>query len=253
MIPLFHIAFSHIFLDEVDSTNAYATQLIAKSNPNEGTVITTYNQTLGKGQIGRAWFSDVNKNICTSIVLKPHFLPIKDSFYLSMIAALAVRDTIENYTQSDKVRIKWPNDIFVKNKKIAGLLIQQNLQGSKISSCICGIGLNVNQNSFPTELPNPISLIQLTGIKLDLFEVQLSLEKNIANYYILLRERSYTKIKKLYLKYLYKRGEVSEFLTDKKSKLSGEILGIDSTGKLMLNINSNVCSFSLHELRMIIN
>lgn len=252
MIPLFHIAFSHIFLEEVDSTNDYAIQLIAKSNPNEGTVITTYNQTNGKGQIGRAWFSDNNKNVCISIILNPHFLPIKDSFYLSMIAALAVQKTVKSYTQSDKVYIKWPNDIFVENKKIAGLLIQQNLQGSKIASCVIGIGLNVNQETFPTELPNPISILQCTSKQEDLFEVQKLLQENLAYFYTKLRKRSFSELKRLYLKYLFKRGELAEFQTMDNSVFTGEILGIDSIGKLMINVNNKVSSFALHELKMII-
>ena len=110
MLNVFHIVFNTIFLDEVSSTNDYAQELLAKSNPNEGTVISTHCQTKGKGQIGRVWFSDAHKNLSLSVILKPYFVPLTDSFYLSMMLALSIRDLVYEETKVDKV----PNILLLK-------------------------------------------------------------------------------------------------------------------------------------------
>ena len=252
MLLPFHIVFNPIFLDVVHSTNDYALDLLAKSNPIEGTVISTHNQTKGKGQIGRTWFSGEYKNLSFSLVLTPHFLPIQDSFYLSMILALAISDEVRARTRSEDVTIKWPNDIYVGDKKIAGLLLQQNVQGKKISTCILGVGLNVNQIEFPEFLPNPVSLYNIIRTIFDLQEIESSILERIGQYYLKLRNREFSGIKQLYLKNLYRRGETSKFTFADDKVIEAEILGIDEIGKLVLQINGALEKFSLHELKMII-
>jgi len=253
LFQLLHIVFHPIFLDKTHSTNDYAIDLLAKSNPIEGTVISTHNQTKGRGQIGRSWFSGSNNNLSCSVILKPTFLQTKDTFYLSMMLGLAVRDTIEHFVSNQSICIKWPNDIYVNDEKIAGLLIQSNMQGKSISSCILGIGLNVNQEIFPSDLPNPISITQITKQKCNLVEVEKALLSNIGKYYTHLCNGDLLLIKTAYLKSLYKRGEMAEFMKPDNSIFTGEIIGVDESGKLVVKEGLKLHKFNLHEIRLLLS
>lgn len=147
------------------------------------------------------------------------------------------------------VTIKWPNDIYINNKKVAGLLIHQSIQGKQLLSAVVGIGLNVNQETFPDYLPNPISIQQCTEKSYDLDMVVLKMLEAFSHYYALLRNRKFILLKKEYLSYLYRRGEVCLFEKE-DSSIQGEILGIDSDGKLQLSIDNKIQSFSMHEIKM---
>ena len=114
----------------LESTNQYAVDLISKSKPIEGTVISTFNQTKGRGQIGSTWESAIGKNITLSVILYPSFLPIQKQFYLNQIVALAVKDLLQAYT-SKVVQVKWPNDVYIHEHKTAGILIQNSVSGKK--------------------------------------------------------------------------------------------------------------------------
>ena len=131
-----------IYLPETESTNNYAMDLISKTNPPEGTCIYTAYQSAGRGQIGRYWHSETGKNILISYILYPKDLKIADQFMLNIIASLAVRDVVDLFCLN--VKIKWPNDIYVDDKKIAGILVQSVLRNNTIKATIIGIGLNVN-------------------------------------------------------------------------------------------------------------
>ncbi len=250
MLNIFHIVFNTIFLDEVPSTNDYAMELLTKSNPNEGTVISTHKQGAGKGQIGRSWFSDQDQNLSLSLILRPCFVSINDRFYISMMLALAVREFIEEEIQSSDVSIKWPNDIYVGNKKIAGLLIQQSIFKKRISSCVLGIGINANQKTFPEQIPNPISIFQLTQEESDLFILEKKLLEKIEQYYTRLRKGEYNWTKRSYLSYLYKRGELSSFQKEDGSLFVAEIVGVDPSGKLVLKVDDQLEFYAMYEIKM---
>ena len=122
-----------IQLPKVDSTNLYAQSLVAKSKPSEGTVISTYNQRAGRGQIGRKWESEPGKNIAFSVILYPGFLAIRQQFLLNQMVSLAVLDLVAKYTEK-AVKVKWPNDIYIEDGKVCGILIQNTLAGRRIQS-----------------------------------------------------------------------------------------------------------------------
>ena len=154
-----------IFLPEVDSTNSYATELLKNVNIAEGTVIHTAHQTQGKGQRGNSWEAQIASNLTTSIVLKPSFLELKNQFFLYQITALACYDLMAellNNSQYD-IKIKWPNDILVNKKKIAGILIENVITHSTLNYSVIGIGINVNQLLF-TDGINATSLKKLSHI-----------------------------------------------------------------------------------------
>ena len=149
-------------IDTVASTNVYLKELARKQLLDEGTVIVTRNQTEGKGQRGNAWESEAGKNITCSILLYPSFLSIHRYFLLSEAIALGVKETLDFYTRG--ISLKWPNDVYHDERKIAGILIENELMGNKYHSSVVGIGVNVNQERFLSNAPNPISLKQITGL-----------------------------------------------------------------------------------------
>ena len=158
-----------INLKSIDSTNSYASELLRQNAPLEGTMIYTFDQHNGRGQRGNTWYSQPNKNATLSYILYPTFLQIEKQFLLNKITCLAVADLMaeiighsKGLTQKDKaVQIKWPNDIYVGNKKISGILIENTLRETSIRSSIVGIGININQTDF-TDAINATSLALLT-------------------------------------------------------------------------------------------
>lgn len=148
-------------LEATESTNLYLKKLSGAQNLKDGTVVVADFQTGGRGQMGNSWFSSKGENLLFSILIYPkEVLPI-EQFILSRIASLAVKNTLDQFV--DNIRIKWPNDIYWKDQKIAGILIENDIVGKFITKSVIGIGINVNQQSFAKDLPNPVSLRQITG------------------------------------------------------------------------------------------
>ena len=144
-----------IWLESVDSTNLEAKRNI--SDIDNLSVLSALEQTAGRGQRGNKWTSNAGENLMFSIVLKSPVLMPEDHFALNEIAALSVADFLSTY--GIKAQIKWPNDIYVDDKKICGILIENSFRGKYISSSIIGIGLNINQRNFDVNLPNPTSMV----------------------------------------------------------------------------------------------
>ena len=176
-----------IKLESTDSTNTYAREMAF--NPGEDTpfVIITDNQTHGRGQRGTTWESEPGRNLTFSLVVRPEGLEPARQFELSMLVSLgiceALRDKVE---EPHKLRIKWPNDIYYGDRKLAGILIENTLGLNGIEKAIIGIGLNVNQTEFLSDAPNPISLAQIGGHEFErgciLDKVVSTILKNVARY-----------------------------------------------------------------------
>ncbi len=156
-------------LEAIGSTNTYIDQIDVADSLSEGYVIVAHSQTAGRGQRGNSWEAAPGKNLTFSYLLRPHDVVAHEQFILSQAVALAVVDVLSRY--ADGFSVKWPNDIYYCDKKIAGILIEHNLTGSHISRTIVGIGLNINQASFVSDAPNPVSLLQIMGREYDLDEV----------------------------------------------------------------------------------
>ena len=155
----------YIKVSQTASTNTYLSRLAA-TLPG-GTVIYTPSQTAGRGQKGNSWESEDGKNLTFSLLLK--FPPVKarDQFYLSEAASLAVVEALTAQA-GEGFAVKWPNDVYWQDKKVCGMLIENSLNGSDIATSIIGIGINVNQERFVSDAPNPVSLINITGHDHDL-------------------------------------------------------------------------------------
>ena len=155
----------YLKVNQTASTNTYLSRLAA-TLPG-GTVIYTPCQTAGRGQKGNSWESEDDKNLTFSLLLKNPPVKARDQFYLSEAAALAVVEAL-TAEAGDGFSVKWPNDVYWQDKKICGMLLENSLDGSNIARCIMGIGINVNQERFLSDAPNPVSLINITGHEHDL-------------------------------------------------------------------------------------
>ena len=236
--------------DELDSTNNYAQNLLAAQSPPEGTLIITHNQYAGRGQLNNKWESSPNKNLTFSAILYPKFLPARNQFLLNQVVSLSVLDTLNHYIP-DGVTIKWPNDIYVFDKKITGILIQNSLQGNNLQSSIIGIGINVNQKEFLSDAPNPTSAILEIGIETPLKNMLYTFCENLEKNYLLLKGGHEVTIKKRYLANLYRLGQQHLFKEPDGNLFKGTILGVTEIGKLIIKTDNGEMTFGFKELQYI--
>lgn len=221
-------------LQETASTNEYLAERCEQGSIEEFYTVTTEYQTAGKGQRGNSWESEAGKNLLFSFVIYPTALEAKHQFYLSMLVATGIVDALSNYTEG--FSIKWPNDIYWKDKKIAGILIENILEGKYISQCIVGIGLNVNQTEFHSSAPNPVSLAQIIGKDIDREELFLRILQNIFAGYHAMDDHYpgiHQAISLLYRQNLYRRNGFYPY-QDGQGVFMAEFERIDPDGHLYL-------------------
>lgn len=255
----------HIYwYKEIDSTN---TRLAAdRESMPEGEVYAAFAQTAGRGQRGNTWESRPGENLTFSLLLKPADIALRDQFCISQLVALGLVDYLEE--KGVGARIKWPNDIYVGDRKICGVLIENFAQGADVAASVVGVGLNLGQRAFPPEVPNATSLSLLTGHKYDPVEELPLLLGHILHQYSLATEgegRHYkrTSAEGRYLSLLYRRGEwhffeempATDIPSEKRSgqRFRARILGIDNSARLMLEDERGIVrSFYFKEIKYII-
>ena len=220
----------HIY--ETDSTNNYANRQLVEGEVKEGTVFLAYNQKTGRGQMNNSWESEAGKNLTFSLVLKPVFLDILNQFMLSKIVTLGIYSVLKNYT--DGIKIKWPNDIYAGDRKLGGILIENSIMSGKIINSVIGIGLNINQEKFESNAPNPVSLKQLTGENHELKSLLDSVISEIDKFYLKLRKGYFAEINELFLKNMYRFQEMHRYQSNKK-EFCGRITGVNEIGQLMIS------------------
>jgi BirA family transcriptional regulator, biotin operon repressor / biotin---[acetyl-CoA-carboxylase] ligase len=152
-----------IRLDEIGSTNEYAIDLMEKGPVAEGTVIVARSQIAGKGQEGNRWESEPGKNLTATVVFNPRFLSPSEQFRMNKAVSLGVLECCRGFLPGHSLALKWPNDIYTGARKLGGILIQHRVQGATLAVTIAGIGLNINQQHFPQDIPNPVSMFHLLG------------------------------------------------------------------------------------------
>lgn len=220
-----------IKLDEIDSTNNYTSKLLATAHVIEGTVVVAKAQLSGRGQLSNQWESEYGKNILASFVFFPNFLPVQQQFLLSKVIALGVRDLLLLFV--DEVKVKWPNDVYIGNKKVAGILIENSIMGHTLESSIAGVGVNINQSVFLSDAPNPASLIHFINKELNCSELLLVLCECIDKWYTVLRQGNVDTINESYHYSLYQQGIVSGY-RDKDGEYNGVIEGVNAIGQLQI-------------------
>ncbi len=167
-------------LNETDSTNSY--MKLHASDFCHGQALMALSQTAGRGQRGNHWEAEPGKNLSVSIILRHTELPAQHHFYISEIVSLAVAQIVEEII-GEAATVKWPNDIYVGNSKISGILIENTLTGAYIDTSIAGIGLNVNQITFRSSAPNPISIAQITHSVHNITDIAHTLVDRIMSLY----------------------------------------------------------------------
>jgi BirA family biotin operon repressor/biotin-[acetyl-CoA-carboxylase] ligase len=225
------IGSKYIFRENLSSTNSYAAALLKNKPVQEGTIIHTNYQTAGRGQTGNTWESENGKNLLISIILYPFMIIPSDQFIISKIISLGICDFIRQHTAN--VSIKWPNDIYVNNDKIAGILIEASIIRNEIENIVAGIGLNINQKIFRSGAPNPVSLAMITGKKYDTEECLRNLASNLDRRYKQLLQEKRTEINNDYLINLYRKGEWSDY-SDSNGLFEGRIVSVVPDGRLQI-------------------
>jgi BirA family biotin operon repressor/biotin-[acetyl-CoA-carboxylase] ligase len=241
-----------IYLPTCHSTNDIAASFIGDPDIPEGTIFITGNQTEGKGQRGNKWETEPDKNLTFSFILKPDFLKVSRQFNLNIAISLAVYDLLTIYLP-EKVKIKWPNDIFYSSysgidKKLGGILIQNNIKKDSIQASVAGIGLNVNQISF--NYPQAISMSHLTGKTYDLGELFYSLAEKLDQRYLMLKNNREEQLVQEYLRNMYRFKEEASFRTEKRS-FKGKITGIDEYGRLQILSEEGLYSYNFKEIEFL--
>jgi len=237
-------------LDCVESTNDYVSSLLKKTKPEEGSVYSSLFQSAGKGIGQNKWESEKGKNLLFSLVLYPSFLPVEDQFLISKAVSLGIANYIQ--AKTNHIKIKWPNDIYYKNQKLAGILIENSIKGSNINSSIIGVGFNLNQAEFKSDAPNPVSLNQITAKTYSIDQELVKIRTNIRFFYDKLKVGKFTEINQEYLKCLYRFNEVHEFKSGEK-KFKARITGINKYGHLQLKtVDNEIREYGFKEVEFII-
>lgn len=240
-----------IRLVTVDSTNDYLKNLASKSEPlPEGTVIMADHQSQGRGQQNGKWVVEPGKNLTFSIFFKPSFLPIEKQFLLNTAISVGVQ-TAMHKVLGDGVLIKWPNDIFYKNKKMGGILIENTLSHVGIKQSVIGIGLNVNQQDFDEELAEKAtSIINILHQEYDLKILLADICNAIEAAYLRLKAKQYTQLKSLYTDSLYLFNTKAKYRSN-GHYFNGTIVGVEETGILLLEIEGEIQRFNFKEIEFI--
>ncbi|NCU03229.1 MAG: biotin--[acetyl-CoA-carboxylase] ligase [Chitinophagaceae bacterium] len=235
-----------IELDEVDSTNNYAMGLIHEGVAQHGLVIRTAHQTKGKGQRGKVWETEPGANLSFSIIVKPKLLPTQ-SFQLLAATALAVRTELEKLL-GDETTIKWPNDLYWRDRKTGGILIENVLRGRQWQWAVIGIGINVNQTKFG-ELKNPVSIKQITGKDTDVLQLAHAIYDAVLQKCKEL-EQDFLPLFELYNQHLYKLNKPAKL--KKGSRTTSTIIkGVNKNGQLVTGNDVEEC-FDFGEVEWLI-
>lgn len=241
-----------IHFESIDSTNKYALKLIADGQCEEGLVIIADEQTAGKGHADNFWESEKGKNLTFSLVLKPFFIEPSNQFLLTQIVSVAILNFLKKRIPPEIVKIKWPNDIYVENKKIAGILIQNTIRGNSLDYSIVGVGLNANQEVFVSDVPNPVSMIYYTGEQHNPGKLLGDLFNEISTVYTNSASPHFVdSLNEFYLANLYRFNEISDYKS-KGKEFKGKIIGIGEYGKLQIeNREGEVIEFDFKEVEFL--
>ena len=220
-----------IRFDEIDSTNNYLKQLAREQSVADGTVIIADFQSGGRGQQGNSWFSSKGDNLLFSLLIRPKNVLASEMFILSCITSLAIQRVLSQLV--DNIRIKWSNDIYWNDKKMGGILIENNLQEGLVQSSVIGIGLNINEKSFPDWLPNPVSLCQITKREHDKTQIFDDFIRKFYALYQQFNDEKASEIQAEYIRNLYRADGYHSF-EDAGGIFSAKIANVLSSGHLVL-------------------
>lgn len=239
-----------IRLKETSSTNDFLRQY--QPEDEELTIAVADYQTAGRGQGGNHWESEDGKNLLFSLLVFPKMLPVRCQFLLSEAAALAFRDVLGGILGEDDVTVKWPNDIYWKDKKISGTLIETTVTSHGMGRFIIGTGINVNQTTFVSDAPNPVSMSQVAGHEFDREQLLCDLATSFSKYYDMIVDGDYIDIAALYLQHLY-RGKGFYPYKDAEGRFEACVVEVEDDGHLILHDRQGfIRSYGFKEVNFII-
>jgi BirA family transcriptional regulator, biotin operon repressor / biotin---[acetyl-CoA-carboxylase] ligase len=239
-----------LLLSSIDSTNTYAHQLLAQQNNLHSTVIQALQQTNGRGQRGNNWQSEPNSNLLMSIIIDHQGSDLYSQFILNMAICLAIAEGTFRFLNEKKCTVKWSNDIYIDDEKVAGVLIENVIRGSQWAQSIIGIGINVNTEFFDSSLKNPTSIAKQLGEKIDMNVYRNELISCI-NEYLQWAKQDEEGVLKKYNDMLYKVGEKQMFLVADKME-EYKILEVQANGQIVLGNATEQKSFSFGSAKQII-
>ncbi len=242
-----------IYLPTCHSTNTLASQMIQNEVVADGTIVITSNQTAGRGQRGNNWEALPGQNITTSFILKPTFLTATEQFNLNIAVSLAVYEFLSPLIIRGRVietlKVKWPNDIYVGDKKLGGILIENTLSGSQIAYSIIGIGLNINQLEFGENRATSLRFFN-PQTEFDIEKLVENLAESLEKHYLELRNGYVNRQKERYLQTLYRYQEPHYFEKD-DVRFLGTIIGVAKDGHLAIEVDGVVEYFEFKGVRFI--
>ncbi len=238
-----------IKLDATESTNSFLKNLSVKSEIKDFTVVVTNNQTSGRGQMNTTWVSEAGKNLIFSVFVKHNQFKIIDQSYLNFAVSVAIYEALKSF-DLPKLSVKWPNDILSEKSKICGVLIENNLKASFVSSSIIGIGLNVNQIDFGVDLPNASSLKKITNKEIDLDQLLVRVINSLKSTIDYLRKGQFQLLERKYLEVLFKKNVPSMFKDAQNIFFMGKIIGVNTqNGKLRIELDDEtIKEYALKEV-----
>lgn len=243
------------YLTSCQSTNDEAANLIAHHQADEGLVVITDRQTAGRGQRGNQWEAEPGTNLTFSLVLRPLFLQAAEQFWLNMAISLGITDALEPLAgprmAGSQLRLKWPNDLYVDNQKVGGVLIENTLQGYTLAWSVIGIGLNVNQTTFAYPTATSLQAQFPLPEGYDLPGVLTGLLESIERRYLQVRSGNRDLIRASYLQRLFRHQEEHLFRAD-GILFRGTIIGVDATGRLAIQTGNEVRYFGFKEVEFVI-
>lgn len=245
-----------IALDETISTNRYAKELPEDEN-RELTLVTAEFQTAGRGAGTNTWESERSQNLLFSLVVYPQRLQANQMFALSEVTALAIRDALCSTSPSSfgevggGFSIKWPNDIYHADKKIVGMLIENDLRGKWVHRSIIGVGVDINQTRFLSDAPNPVSLAQILGKEVDRNQVLESILHQFNHYYGMMEREQFPELHTRYMQYLYRRNGLHTY-ADATGTFQARIIDVEPSGHLVLECeNGEQRRYDFKEVRFL--
>ncbi|WP_394420756.1 biotin--[acetyl-CoA-carboxylase] ligase [Tenacibaculum mesophilum] len=237
-----------IKLNAIDSTNSFLKNMVSKVVVDDFTVVVAKTQTKGRGQMNSEWVVEEGENLTFSVFSRFVGLNIREHKYLNFSVSLSVFQALKALGIPN-LSVKWPNDILSGNKKIVGILIENTLKGNDLVSSVIGIGVNVNQASFPENLPNASSIKMILGKEFDLEMLLESILMKLKDYFNLLEKKEYDLLEKAYLKVLYKKNVPTMFKNSQNTLFMGKIIGVSKSGNLQIELeNETIQEFGLKEV-----
>jgi BirA family biotin operon repressor/biotin-[acetyl-CoA-carboxylase] ligase len=233
-----------------ESTNTYIKDNIVPDNITNNILLRSGYQLKGVGQGGSFWESEKDKNLLISFIIHIEELPAVKQFYFSKWIAVSLYNLLTEYVNKESLWIKWPNDIYFEDRKIAGILIENTVLGDLVQKSIVGIGLNVNQTNFTSDAPNPISLSQILNKEVSIDEVYNKLKNNLNKISNFKDSNFLNYIDKIYLERMYWKDEKHLFRIGNREE-DAIILGTDDYGFLKLLVGNNIQVFDIKEVKYI--